>query len=157
MRKFISWIIGILLFFLMIMLQDFLSGLLGFATYVEYDETVYISHRFYDDEVDGHSTVIGLFFLYLSFLVAIRGGMAVFIGKINADVSKKDNFILLLIGIGLLKGGKEVQWSIAGKISLGWFTLPVIAALISLIILFILQNFLNLRVSFYQSIMYAIR
>ena len=46
------------------------------------------------------------------------------------------------------RGGKEVQWSIAGRISLGWMTLPVIAALISLIVLFILENIFNLTVSF---------
>jgi len=53
-----------------------------------------------------------------------------------------------VIGIGLLKGGKEVRWSIAGKIIIGWFTLPVIAALFSFIILFILQNIFNLTVYF---------
>ena len=52
-----------------------------------------------------------------------------------------------VIGIGLLKGGKEVQWSIARKISFGWITLPIVAALISIIILFILQNIFNLAVS----------
>ena len=40
----------------------------------------------------------------------------------------------------LLKGGKEVQWSIASRITIGWFTLPIIAAIISMILLFILQN-----------------
>ena len=53
-----------------------------------------------------------------------------------------------VIGIGLLKGGKEVKWGIAGKITIGWFTLPVIAALISFVILFILQNMFNQNVSF---------
>ena len=53
-----------------------------------------------------------------------------------------------VIGIGLLKGGKEVQWSIAGRISMGWITLPIIAAIISLIVLFILENIFNLTVSF---------
>jgi PiT family inorganic phosphate transporter len=48
----------------------------------------------------------------------------------------------------LLKGGKEVQWGIAGRITIGWFALPIIAALISMILLFILQNIFNLSVSF---------
>jgi len=51
-----------------------------------------------------------------------------------------------VIGIGLLKGGKEVQWSVAGKIIFGWFTLPIIAALISMFLLFVLQNIFNLSV-----------
>jgi PiT family inorganic phosphate transporter len=53
-----------------------------------------------------------------------------------------------VIGIGILKGGKEVQWDIAGKISIGWLLLPVIAALISFIILFVLQNIFNQTVYF---------
>ena len=53
-----------------------------------------------------------------------------------------------VIGIGILKRGKEVQWDIAGKIAIGWFLLPVIAALISLVVLFGLQNIFNQTVYF---------
>ena len=53
-----------------------------------------------------------------------------------------------VIGIGILKGGKEVQWNIAGKITIGWFLLPVIAALISFVVLFVLQNIFNQTVYF---------
>lgn len=109
MRVFVSWIVGIILLILMNLLQDFLSGLWGFTTYVDYGETIIISNRYYDDEVDGHRTGIGLFFMYLSFLVAIRGGMAVYRGHINAYVSQKDNFQLLMIGIGLLIYGISNQ------------------------------------------------
>ena len=47
-----------------------------------------------------------------------------------------------------LRPGKEVQWSIAGRISMGWISLPIIAAIIYLIVLFILENIFNLTVSF---------
>ena len=63
-------------------------------------------------------------------------------------VSSSQAVVGAVIGIGLLKGGKEVRWSVAGKISLGWVTLPVIAALMSFMILFILQNIFNLTVNF---------
>ena len=109
MRLFISLVTGILLGSLMIMLENFLSGLLGFPTYVDYGGTVFIENFYYDELVDGHSTGLGWFFIYLTFLVAIRGGMAVFYGKINANVSKKNNFILFLIGIGLLTYGVLYQ------------------------------------------------
>ena len=95
--------------------------------------------------VISHSIVLFLF---------ASQGISNFLQSINlpsiplVPVSSSQAVVGGVIGIGLLKGGKEVQWSIAGKISLGWFTLPVIAALISFIILFILQNFLNLSVSF---------
>ena len=95
--------------------------------------------------VISHSIVLFLF---------ASQGISNFLQSINlpsiplVPVSSSQAVVGGVIGIGLLKGGKEVQWSIAGKISLGWFTLPVIAALISFIILFILQNIFNLTVSF---------
>ena len=95
--------------------------------------------------VISHSIVLFLF---------ASQGISNFLQSINlpsiplVPVSSSQAVVGGVIGIGLLKGGKEVQWSIAGKISLGWFTLPVIAAFISFIILFVLQNIFNLTVSF---------
>ena len=63
-------------------------------------------------------------------------------------VSSSQAVVGAVIGIGILKGGKEVQWDIAGKIAIGWFLLPVIAALISIVILFVLQNIFNQAVYF---------
>ena len=62
-------------------------------------------------------------------------------------VSSSQAIVGAVIGIGLLKGGKEVQWNIAGKITIGWVLLPIIAALISFIVLFILQNIFNQAIS----------
>ena len=58
-------------------------------------------------------------------------------------VSSSQAVVGAVIGIGILKGGKEVQWNIAGKITIGWFLLPVIAALLSFVVLFVLQNIFN--------------
>ncbi len=63
-------------------------------------------------------------------------------------VSSSQAIVGAVIGIGILKGGKEVQWNIAGKITIGWFLLPVIAALISFAVLFLLQNIFNQTVYF---------
>ena len=63
-------------------------------------------------------------------------------------VSSSQAIVGAVIGIGILKGGKEVQWNIAGKITIGWFLLPVIAALISFAVLFVLQNIFNQTVYF---------
>lgn len=62
-------------------------------------------------------------------------------------VSSSQAIVGAVIGIGLLKGGKEVQWNIAGKITIGWVLLPIIAALISFIVLFVLQNIFNQVIS----------
>ena len=94
--------------------------------------------------VISHSIVLFLF---------ASQGISSFLQSINlpsiplVPVSSSQAVVGGIIGIGLLKGGKEVQWSIAGKISIGWFALPIIAALISFIILFILQNIFNLTIA----------
>ena len=81
-------------------------------------------------------------------------GISSFLQSINlpsiplVPVSSSQAVVGGVIGIGLLKGGKEVKWSVAGKISIGWFMLPVIAALMSLFVLFILENIFNLTISF---------
>lgn len=62
-------------------------------------------------------------------------------------VSSSQAVVGAVIGIGLLKGGKEVRWNIAGKITIGWIILPIIAALISFIVLFVLQNIFNQVIS----------
>ena len=62
-------------------------------------------------------------------------------------VSSSQAIVGAVIGIGLLKGGKEVQWNIAGKIMIGWIVLPIIAALMSFFMLFVLQNIFNQTIS----------
>ena len=95
--------------------------------------------------VISHSIVLFLF---------ASQGISNFLQSINlpsiplVPVSSSQAVVGAVIGIGLLKGGEEVKWSVAGKISLGWVTLPVIAALMSFMILFILQNIFNLTVNF---------
>ena len=94
--------------------------------------------------VISHSIVLFLF---------ASQGISSFLQSINfpsiplVPVSSSQAVVGGVIGIGLLKGGKEVKWSIAGKISIGWFALPIIAALMSFIILFILQNIFNLTIA----------
>jgi PiT family inorganic phosphate transporter len=51
-----------------------------------------------------------------------------------------------VIGIGIIQGGKTIKFKVAGKIALGWIITPVIAALISFISLFFLQNVFEVKV-----------
>jgi PiT family inorganic phosphate transporter len=94
--------------------------------------------------VISHSIVLFLF---------ASQGISNFLQSINlpsiplVPVSSSQAVVGAVIGIGLLKGGKEVKWSIAGKITIGWFTLPLLAAIMSFVILFILQNIFNLSVN----------
>jgi len=52
-----------------------------------------------------------------------------------------------VIGIGIIQGGKTIKYKVAGKIALGWIITPLIAALISFISLFFLQNVFEIKVS----------
>ena len=95
--------------------------------------------------VISHSIVLFLF---------ASQGISNFLNSINlpsiplVPVSSSQAIVGAVIGIGLLKGGKEVKWDIASKIAIGWVVLPIIATLISFVILFVLQNFFNQTVSF---------
>tara|TARA_B110000027_G_C15960689_1_gene229776 strand:+ start:130 stop:600 length:471 start_codon:yes stop_codon:yes gene_type:complete len=106
MRIYIAWFVGIGLFLLTLILTDLLAKFIGFTTYIDYGETITVTrNRYYDEEVSGHTTSIGIFFMFLSYAIAIRGGMAVNSGKINGNISKKGNFQLLIIGCALLLYG----------------------------------------------------
>ncbi|WP_456386373.1 inorganic phosphate transporter [Desulfolithobacter sp.] len=55
-------------------------------------------------------------------------------------VSSSQAIVGAVIGIGLLKGGRAIRWRTVAGITSGWIVTPVIAALVSLISLFFLQN-----------------
>jgi PiT family inorganic phosphate transporter len=56
-------------------------------------------------------------------------------------VSSSQAIVGAVIGIGLLKGGgRGIRWKMVAGITSGWFVTPIIAALISFISLFFLQN-----------------
>jgi PiT family inorganic phosphate transporter len=55
-------------------------------------------------------------------------------------VSSSQAIVGAVIGIGLLKGGKSIRWKTVAGITSGWVTTPILAAVISLLSLFFLQN-----------------
>lgn len=55
-------------------------------------------------------------------------------------VSSSQTVVGAVIGIAIGKGGKNINLGIIGKISLGWVMTPVIAGVISFIMLFFMQN-----------------
>ncbi len=55
-------------------------------------------------------------------------------------VSSSQVVIGSIIGIGLLKGGKEIKFNILGSISLGWIATPVAAGMLSFFMLFFVNN-----------------
>ncbi|MEP5340762.1 MAG: inorganic phosphate transporter [Algibacter sp.] len=62
-------------------------------------------------------------------------------------VSSSQAIVGSIIGIGLLKGGRNIQLNVIGKITLGWVVTPIIAGLIAFFALFIVSNVFNIKVS----------
>lgn len=61
-------------------------------------------------------------------------------------VSSSQAIVGGVIGIGIAKGGRNVNYGIIGKIGLGWIATPIISTIISFISLFIMQNVFMLDV-----------
>ncbi|MCD6165788.1 inorganic phosphate transporter [bacterium] len=55
-------------------------------------------------------------------------------------VSSSQAIVGAIIGVGLLKGGRSIHWQMLGGIASSWIITPVIAAIISFISLFFMQN-----------------
>ena len=55
-------------------------------------------------------------------------------------VSSSQSIVGAVIGIGIAKGGRNLNLKILGRISAGWIATPVIAAAVAFIALFIVQN-----------------
>lgn len=61
-------------------------------------------------------------------------------------VSSSQAVIGAILGIGLIKGGRGINWIIVRKIAIGWVTAPLMAMGICFISLFFLENVFNLPV-----------
>lgn len=61
-------------------------------------------------------------------------------------VSSSQAVIGAIIGIGLAKGGKNINWTIVARIIAGWVFTPAISAIVCFISLFFLENVFNLAV-----------
>jgi len=62
-------------------------------------------------------------------------------------VSSSQAIVGAIIGIGILKGGRNIHGKVIGKIALGWLITPIIAGLIAFFALFFMSNVFNLKVS----------
>jgi PiT family inorganic phosphate transporter len=69
-------------------------------------------------------------------------------------VSSSQAVVGAVVGIGLLKGGRGIRWRTLGGIAGSWAISPVIAAILSFISLFFLQNVFEQEV--YRSVKYEL-
>ncbi|MCY9852630.1 inorganic phosphate transporter [Vibrio mediterranei] len=93
--------------------------------------------------VMAHSIVLFLFASEgLEYALASRGLPTIPL----VPVSSSQAVVGAIIGIGLLKGGQELDWRVLGRIVTGWVTTPPIAMASSIFLLFFLQNVFSLMV-----------
>lgn len=61
-------------------------------------------------------------------------------------VSSSQAIVGAIIGIGLLKGGRNIQPKVVGKIVIGWIVTPIIAGILTFVSLFIISNVFKVEV-----------
>jgi len=61
-------------------------------------------------------------------------------------VSSSQLVVGAVLGIGIIQGGRNIQFKTLGKIASGWVTTPIIAALITFVALFFLKNTFDIEV-----------
>ncbi len=69
-------------------------------------------------------------------------------------VSSSQAVVGAVLGIGLMRGGREIRWRVLGNIGAGWITTPIMSAVVCFITLFFLQNVFNQKV--YQEVRYEL-
>lgn len=69
-------------------------------------------------------------------------------------VSSSQAVVGAIVGIGILKGGRNIQWRVLVSIGAGWITTPIISAIVCFVALFFLQNVFNQQV--YREINYSL-
>ena len=62
-------------------------------------------------------------------------------------VSSSQVIVGSIIGIGLLKGGRGIKFSVLGEIAIGWVTTPILAGLLAFFALFFINNVFKLKVT----------
>lgn len=93
--------------------------------------------------VVAHSIVLFLFASEgLEHLLAVSGLPTIPL----VPVSSSQAVVGAVLGIGLLRGGRNIQWRVLAHIGMGWVMTPILAALICFISLFFLQNVFNQKV-----------
>ncbi|MBN1829429.1 MAG: anion permease [Deltaproteobacteria bacterium] len=69
-------------------------------------------------------------------------------------VSSSQAIVGAVIGIGLLKGGRSIQWKTVGSIFIGWIATPLLAGIICFVSLFMMQNLFQQKA--YEPVTYVL-
>ena len=69
-------------------------------------------------------------------------------------VSSSQAVVGAVVGLGLMRGGRDIDWRLVRNIAGGWVTTPLISGVVCFVALFFLQNVFNQQV--YQEVHYVL-
>jgi len=69
-------------------------------------------------------------------------------------VSSSQAVVGAIVGLGLMRGGGDVDWTLVRNIALGWITTPLISGVVCFVALFFLQNVFGQKV--YRQVHYVL-
>ena len=69
-------------------------------------------------------------------------------------VSSSQAVVGAVVGLGLMRGGRDIDWGLVGSIAGGWVTTPLISGVVCFVALFFLQNVFNQQV--YREVHYVL-
>ena len=101
MPTWTGWVIGIAVFACLNLLLGLVANSLGLPTYISYNEPIFVSNRYYDEEINGHQTALGLWTLFISVSAGARAGMAVIEKEWNGGVTAIGNLQLKISFFGV--------------------------------------------------------
>ncbi len=69
-------------------------------------------------------------------------------------VSSSQAVVGAVIGLGMMRGGTDIDWKLLGNIGIGWIATPVMSAMVCFVCLFFVQNVFDQRV--YREVHYIL-
>lgn len=100
-RLWSAWIIGIISWLVITTLLETILHKIGVTTYIDFGEWIVVSHREYEEEINGAFTTAGASAKILATMFAARIGLAIYAKKLDGGVSKKGNIIFIAWAAGL--------------------------------------------------------
>lgn len=117
MPNWFGWVVGLAVFACVTVLLGWCVSWLGLPTYISYDEPLFVSNRYYDEEVDGHQTALGIWVMVVSILAGARAGMAAVKRDWNGGVKAIGNLqtSLSLKGLTAYAFIMTAAWELFGR------------------------------------------
>jgi len=99
----IASIVSIFVYLCLVFGSYFLADVIGLTVFINYEDTVVTSHRYWEEESDGHYTDLGWFIHIVSGMLAWRVYHWFVSGRLNGNISKKSrrSWLIWITGMSI--------------------------------------------------------